>query len=383
MDSFEYWLNKKEESRWVKRALTSKSYKNYYTNKNGVSYNGKTNDELATYGDAIIKLGYCELLLDKVDNITTKKVEYESDEVLVKSVASHYNLIGYIDFDKDNLNIPKDYKYTKEKADSYKYIATAVEAMIGAIYKETKDLNGIIILLDSWRKLISNSCEDFEYEVESNAEKLARYCLNNLDLNTPHYAEPYGSLGPCILDCIYSLQARYFAVVIPLMERYGKRYMNGDLRLAGYKLSDFVSHIEDAGGPIPFANDVLNNRQVLSGRIKSEVCLEVANKLIKAGIQTKEDFYNADKNRMEHLLRSIRGIGDAATNYLFMLTGDSTRVKPDVHIHHCIQDAIGYDVSNEECQKLFSGAVDILKEQYPKLTISALDGLVWSKYRAK
>lgn len=233
-------------------------------------------------------------------------------------------------------------------------------------------------------KQINLKTKDINHVVnntKSDEELLALYCLNNLDLTAPHYAEPYGSLGPCILDCIYSLQAKYFPVVIPLMERYGEKYMNGDLRLSGYTLIDFVNHINEAGGPELFASEVLKNRQVLCGRRKSAVCLEIANKLINAGIQTKEDFYNADRNEMERLLRSVKGVGDAATNYLFMLTGDSSRVKPDVHIHHCIRDAIGHDVTNDECQELFAAAVEILNEQYPKLTISALDGLVWSKYR--
>ena len=84
---------------------------------------------------------------------------------------------------------------------------------------------------------------------------------------------------------------------------------------------------------------------------------------------------------MTTLLRSVKGIGDAATNYLFMLTGDSSRIKPDVHIHHCIRDAIGYDVSNEKCQQLFEEAVKILLPEHPRLTVAALDGLVWNKYR--
>lgn len=215
----------------------------------------------------------------------------------------------------------------------------------------------------------------------SEAEKLANYCLKTFDLNAKHYAEPFRSLGPCLIDCVYSLQTKYFPVVIPLLNRYGAKYMNGDVHAEGYTLDDFVKHIEDAGGTEKFATDILKNKQVLSGRRKSEVCLEIANKLIAKGVQTKEDFYNYDRGQMESLLRSVRGMGDAATNYLFMLAGDSTRIKPDVHIHHCIRDAIGYDVSNEKCQQLFEGAVKILKEKYPNMTVAALDGLVWNKYR--
>ncbi len=215
-----------------------------------------------------------------------------------------------------------------------------------------------------------------------NSRKLADWCLNNLNLDAEHYAEPYKSLGPCILDCIYSLQAKYFSVVVPLMERYGERYMNGDVHAEGYTLDDFISHIREAGGTEPFSANILKNRQVLCGRRKSEVCLEIADKLISLGIQTKEDFSKSDKNEIENAIRGVKGVGDAAANYLFMLAGDSSRVKPDVHIHHCIRDAIGFDVSNEECQTLFTEAVDIIREVYPNVTVASLDGLVWNRYRS-
>ena len=44
-----------------------------------------------------------------------------------------------------------------------------------------------------------------------------------------------------------------------------------------------------------------------------------------------------------------------------MLAGDANRCKPDVHIHHCIKDACGCSIPNEECQTLFTDAVSILK----------------------
>jgi hypothetical protein len=46
-------------------------------------------------------------------------------------------------------------------------------------------------------------------------------------------------------------------------------------------------------------------------------------------------------------------------------------------------DAIGYDVSNEECQSLFTDAVKIINIQYANVTVASLDCLVWSKYIVK
>ena len=156
MDLFEEYLGKKETSEWVKRALTDTSYRNV---DHGLTEK-KTNADLATYGDAVIKLGYSELLLDKVKDLSDEKANYESDEYLVKTVAKHYDMLKHIRIDPNDKKIPTNYDYKKSKKTSsgkhkkhnpYKYIATAVEAMIGAIYKETNDLKPIIELLNSWR----------------------------------------------------------------------------------------------------------------------------------------------------------------------------------------------------------------------------------------
>lgn len=79
-------------------------------------------------------------------------------------------------------------------------------------------------------------------------------------------------------------------------------------------------------------------------------------------------------------LRIIKGVGDAAIDYLFMMAGDSNRVKPDIHIHHCIKDVTGHNVSNEECQKLFREVSEAAKNEYPFATPRFLDGLVWTHY---
>ena len=156
MDLFEEYLNKKETSKWVKRALTDKSYKHYYEELNGKPYLGKHNKDLGTYGDRVISLCFVELMLDKESKLSIEKAKVESDEYLVKTIAKHYNLLKFIDTDENNNDLPRNYDFIKpakkNKDSPHKYIATAVEAMIGAIFKETNDLKPIIELLDSWRK---------------------------------------------------------------------------------------------------------------------------------------------------------------------------------------------------------------------------------------
>ena len=107
------------------------------------------------------------------------------------------------------------------------------------------------------------------------------------------------------------------------------------------------------------------------------------NKLRLYGIETIEDFRSfAAPELLEVVVHSVKGIGDAGTHYLFMLAGDENRCKPDVHIHQCIKDACGEDISNDDCQTLFRETVKILKKDHPTLTMAKLDGIIWNKYRA-
>ena len=80
-------------------------------------------------------------------------------------------------------------------------------------------------------------------------------------------------------------------------------------------------------------------------------------------------------------IQSVKGIGPAGLNYLFMLAGDPDRCKPDVHIHRFIYDAIGVNVSDEQCQILLTDVVKLLKYEYPNLTVRSLDSIIWNKYQ--
>lgn len=150
-DLFQYWLAKKDKSALIERALTDRSYKkeNPYLKDENVNYS------LATFGDSIIKGCLSRILLDKVDKLSEEKKKYETDEFFVRTIAKHYSLIDYIRKDKTDPKMPNDYEYSSEKKgrEPHKYIATAVEAMVGAIYLETEDLKAITAMIEAWMKL--------------------------------------------------------------------------------------------------------------------------------------------------------------------------------------------------------------------------------------
>jgi len=211
---------------------------------------------------------------------------------------------------------------------------------------------------------------------------LIDFCKKNLNLNSIEYAEPYRSLDICIIDCVYSLRAKYFQVTVPIVNRYAERFMNKNKLSTGYTLLDLMNHIEISGGTQKFASNILKNNQKLSGRLKSDICYELARKLRLLSIETIEDFNNYENTEiLEITIRSVKGIGPAGLNYLFMLAGDPNRCKPDVHIHRFIRDAIGKNVTDEECQTLLTFAVKALKVDYPNITVRTLDSIIWYKYQ--
>lgn len=160
--------------------------------------------------------------------------------------------------------------------------------------------------------------------------------------------------------------------------------MNNDKFASNVNCKDLIEHIDSVGGYENFAKTILNNKQKTSKKFESEICYEVAQKLLQLKINTIDDFKNyKDTTLLEAVLYSIKGVGVAGVNYLFMLAGDQNRCKPDVHIHHCIKDACGIDVSDIECQNLFADAIALLNIDYPYLTVRRLDGIIWEKYQAR
>lgn len=218
---------------------------------------------------------------------------------------------------------------------------------------------------------------------QDKVNQLTQFCRDYLDFSSIESQARYRSITACIIDCVFSLRAQYYSTTIPVVERYAKKYMSGNRFASGDSLSDLLRRIDECGGTEAFASTVLCNLQALSGRRKTEVCYEIADKLYRLlSINTFEDFQNYDKlELLEIVLQSIKGLGDAGINYLFMLAGDANRCKPDVHIHHCIKDAIGEDVSNEQCQELLRGVTAELQDEYPSITVRELDYLIWNKYQ--
>ena len=214
------------------------------------------------------------------------------------------------------------------------------------------------------------------------SRQFADYCEGHFDLE--HQVNyHYQSLPICLIDCVYSLRAKYESITLPVVQRYADAYMGGDRYASGDTISSLIERIDSCGGPCAFAEKIVKNHQKLGRSLtpKEEAVYQLAHYLKLLQIETLEDFQQYESPELlEVVIRAVKGISDAGANYLFMLAGDPNRVKPDVHIHHSIVDACGRDVSNEECQALFTEAVELLKPKHEGLTVAALDNTIWRFY---
>lgn len=165
-DAFAEALENRDGLLWVKRGLTDDSYKKY-VNRN-VPGHSDDNFNLATFGDSLLKFALTSLLLDCREQLSKARQEYESDMVLVTVIGKHYRIADYMLYDRNDRNIATDYvwspkepskgksKKSRNDDNSHKHIATAVEGVLGGIYKEHGDLGEILEIVRRWIDMIDS-----------------------------------------------------------------------------------------------------------------------------------------------------------------------------------------------------------------------------------
>lgn len=149
------------------------------------------------------------------------------------------------------------------------------------------------------------------------------------------------SLTFCIVDAVWSIQASYSAVVVPLVGRVATSF-------GVEEPSVFASEPVDAD-PVPLsvfleefdlpALTACTNRQVTSTRggiLKADAVLQYARVFADHGVETlaqAQDLFDDTTAfaTVDAALRRIRGEGGHGIRrgYLWMLVGDTDRVKPD------------------------------------------------------
>lgn len=194
MDLFEEYLAK-QDNEYVKQALTDKSYKSYCSRgiKGGNGQcNFEVNTNMATYGDAIIKMILTGYLWNDVKKPTVEKSGLESDLMWVEVIGRHYDILSYLHFDIEDSKMPQNYDYRSTddtNKNPHKYIATCVEAMVAAIYLDSPKENFEKLrqlITEQWVPMIQSSdvykawkeCENIVDEINL-SEKVGTLALYN------------------------------------------------------------------------------------------------------------------------------------------------------------------------------------------------------------
>ena len=160
MKDFEEYL--RSDSPHLKRALTDRSHRKY-TNDHTLPFN----DYLSTLGDAVLRLCLTDLLSGG-DGVSIARQPEECNESLASVIARHYGLLeGKLLYDKNDPTKGKGYDWDRNESRSIgnnrkhnpqKYLADAVEALLGAYYLD-RDRDMVLMneLVSEWMELITKS----------------------------------------------------------------------------------------------------------------------------------------------------------------------------------------------------------------------------------
>ena len=186
-----------------------------------------------------------------------------------------------------------------------------------------------------------------------------------------------------VIDCVFSAQARYEAVVLPMLrERMPARPGMADS--ADLRFTDFVEDVRSFGVQEWDAyGEAVLNLQVLAGRRKVEVCFDIAQFFIERGLETSGDLAALGEDDLLKMIlgplqSSIHGIGPSLARYLAILLGVENQIKPDIMIMRFfggISDWSPRNGNKEDIELIES----VIRSSASKMgtTAARLDNAIW------
>lgn len=219
-------------------------------------------------------------------------------------------------------------------------------------------------------------------------KKFTDRCEKELDLSRSE--SDYEKITKClpifIMDAVFSIGVKYTGVTNTIDKYTEYFHCNFTREKEGpteHTINEFLENIKLVGGPEKFSEIALRNKQRTSARngiLKAKACYKFAEILQENKINTVDDFLGfKDKNALEKDIKLITGQGSGIMlKYFYMLTGDTSRVKPDRQIFRFIQEIIPEAKTQDDVLDIFTQGVKILNVKYPHLTVRSLDNLVWA-----
>ncbi len=167
-DKYIVWVAANPEHVALKSA---ESFREYYLVHEGKPYEGETNENLAVYGDAVLRLALTELLIEEgTENLEEEKKVYDADGPLVDIIARRYQFLNNLRYNIRSKTLKKNYDY---EGDSHKYLANGIKACLGALYLEHKDFAEIKEIVALWKKLIDRKVKPVFGQLENAVRLIA------------------------------------------------------------------------------------------------------------------------------------------------------------------------------------------------------------------
>jgi hypothetical protein len=154
-----------------------------------------------------------------------------------------------------------------------------------------------------------------------------------------------------------------------------------------YPVSEFIASL-GSNTPQQMAELIYDNRQrtsTRSGILKADAVFQFVHVLQRFGINTYADFAAMpDAAGVEAAVRRIPGqTSGICYDYFRMLAGNKDGVKEDRMVLRFVGEALGRPITgSEEAAVFVREAASRLQVEYPWLTATLLDYLIWKYQRA-
>jgi hypothetical protein len=224
-------------------------------------------------------------------------------------------------------------------------------------------------------------------------DRTLAYCNKKLDLNFKGDEYFYSCLPLCVVDTVFSINAKYEAVKNTITRVCTNLDVNeiGNIKRSipeiesQISVSEYLDKIFSLTS-LELAEKVYGNRQRTSstnGILKAEAVSQFLGILQKYEVEYYQDIKKIASNTdFEVDIKSIKGQGSGVSlKYFFMLTGSTDLIKPDRMIIRFLEAATGKTISAEGCQELLTAVSDILVLEYPFMTPRLLDHQIWNFQR--
>lgn len=226
-------------------------------------------------------------------------------------------------------------------------------------------------------------------DIENKTKCLYEKCIKNLDLKSAKLGDEfyYDNLTFCLIDAVFSMGIRY-KIVQNAITRYKNYISEKEFNFNEHKISDFIEIVnsipcKEEDKCLLFSEKVLtkNRTSPRNGILKTQACYYIAQILVKYHIETKEQFNSMPKDIMESVKKEISNVKGQSSGimlqYLYMLAGNDDICKPDRHLHKFVETATGEQEDDYTIQNLMKNVTDILKKDFPNLTVRLLDYEIW------